>query len=51
MMYDVKSDVWEWITSATMSEKIEYFRECQDILFDELDDMYQKKYGYPYFRD
>lgn len=51
MIYNTKSDIWEWMTSATFKEQKEYCMETQNKIFDELDEVYEKKYGIPYFHD
>lgn len=51
MIYDIKSDRWDFILYATKKEREEDFRIVQDAIFDELDELYEKKYGYPYFTD
>lgn len=49
MLYNVLSEEWDWMTTATLSEQQEDFRIRQDAIFDDLDDTYIRKYGRAYF--
>lgn len=49
MIYDVKGERWEYLVYTSLKDKQFDFRENQDIIFDEIDELYEKLYKRPYF--
>ena len=49
MIYDTKSEDWDYLIHSTLKERQDWCREIQNRIFDELDEKCEKKYGHSYF--
>jgi len=51
MIYNVQNDKWEYILYTSLKNKQEDFRYLQDRIFDDLDDIWIRKFNIPYFQE
>lgn len=49
MIYDVKSELYDFLFNSTLKERKQACDEDYEIIREDLDDKYMRKYGYTYF--